>query len=95
VKLWFTTLRHLAPGLVLVYSFLEGVGFFSDLGIKYEDYQEIAADYLEDFLRDSGTVSFQNLSEETLLPVLDYLYRVAEKNYAGKAGYDRVRFKRG
>jgi len=33
----------------------------------------------------------QNLSEETLLPVLDYLYRVAEKIYAGKAGYDRVR----
>ncbi len=71
--------------------FLKEFGFFSDLGIKYEDYQEIAADYLEDFLRDSGTVSFQNLSEETLLDVLNYLYRVAEKIYAGKAGYDRVR----
>jgi len=76
--------------LVLVYSFLKEFGFFSDLGIKYEDYQEIAADYLEDFLRDSGTVSFQNLSEETLLPVLDYCTEWL-RNLRGKAGYDRVR----
>lgn len=35
--------------------------FFSELGIKYSEYQNVTADYVERFLRDSSKVKFANL----------------------------------
>lgn len=66
------------------------LGFFSDLGIKWSDYQSSAADYVEDYLR-SEEITLSDLhKDEALNKTLDFVAQVAPRLYGGKAGQDRV-----
>jgi hypothetical protein len=66
------------------------LGFFEDLGIKWSDYQSLAADYVEDYLRSEGITLSELRKDEALTKTLDFVAQVAPRLYAGKAGQDRV-----
>ena len=71
--------------------------FFFELGIKSSDYQEIAADYVERFLRDSTQITFKKLlgkvsADETALDqVLTLIDQNIHRIYSGTAGQDNVK----
>ena len=73
--------------------------FFFELGIKYVDYQETAADYVERFLRESNQITFDKLSRiiskiqnETVLDkVLDNIVAHIHRIYSGKSRQDTVK----
>lgn len=50
----------------LLTQFLVEFDFFFDLGIKSSQYQETAADYIENYLRDNSKINFSNLDNNTL-----------------------------
>lgn len=76
----------------LFVQFLRQFNFFRDLSIKADDNQNIATDYLEDFLRDNNDIKFETISDnDSLLRVLDYLRSIADKIYSGKSFADKVR----
>lgn len=65
--------------------------FFFELGIKYSEYQEIAADYVEDLLKNNPKITFKNLNTDVLLQVLDYLDQNIKRIYSTPTGIERVR----
>jgi ABC-type oligopeptide transport system ATPase subunit len=71
--------------------FLIEFNFFFDLGIKFSDYQNVAGDYVQDYLKDNSKITFASLSRDTLLMVLDYLDKNIHRIYSGAAGIERVR----
>jgi hypothetical protein len=62
--------------------------FFFELGIKNSDYQNVTADYVERFLRDSSKVTFANLNgnfdkDHTVLDrALDHIYNNIDRVYS-------------
>lgn len=65
--------------------------FFFELGIKSSEYQEIAGDYIEDWLKNDPNITFGNLDTTVLLRVLDYLNQNIQRIYGTSASIDRVR----
>jgi len=65
--------------------------FFFKLGIKSSEYQEIAADYIEDLLKNEHKITFNNLNNDVLLYVLDYLDKNIHRIYGTSTGIDRVK----
>ena len=66
-------------------------GFFFDLGIKSGQYQETAADYLNDHQRWSGKHTLSNLlTNDAFLAALTHLRANIQRIYGTSAGIDRV-----
>jgi len=71
--------------------------FFFELGIKHPDYQSIAADYVERFLREASQINFNNLldkiskNETVLDKTLGLIYNNIHRIYSGEAGRDNVK----
>lgn len=71
--------------------------FFFELGIKYPEYQAIAADYVERYLRESSAITFKKLLDvisngETVLDkVLSLINDNIHRIYSGSAGQDNVK----
>ena len=65
--------------------------FFFELGIKSSEYQEIAADDVEDLLKNNPKITFKNLNTDVLLLVLDYLNQNIQRIYSTSIGVERVR----
>ncbi|MEO0273166.1 MAG: ATP-binding protein [candidate division WOR-3 bacterium] len=65
--------------------------FFFELGIKSPEYQEIAADYVKDLLKNDPNITFESLNTNVLFLVLDYLNKNIQRIYGTQTGIDRVR----
>src|SRR5690606_25656562 len=66
--------------------------FFFDLGIKYGDYQERTAEYVEDFLRKAESHRLDSLSDEAYLDVLDHISNNIQRVYAhGSSSVEKIR----
>ncbi|MDD8020091.1 MAG: DUF87 domain-containing protein [Acidobacteriota bacterium] len=65
--------------------------FFFELGIKSYEYQEIAADYVEDLLKSDSNITFKNLNTDVLLRILEHLNGNIQRIYGTSTGIDRVR----
>jgi len=72
-------------------QFLTEFNFFSELGIKWSDYQKTAGEYVEDLLRDDSQITFAKLDINVLIKVLEYLDQNIQRIYAGSAGIERVK----
>lgn len=72
-------------------QFLIEFNFFFDLGIKSTDYQRVAAEYVEDFVREQSSITFAKLNTQILLQILDYLEDNIHRIYSGAAGVERVK----
>ncbi|MBE3576903.1 MAG: ATP-binding protein [Limnochordales bacterium] len=68
------------------------LGFFSDLGIKWGEYQGNAAEYLQDFFENQNILLKNVQGEEVLEKALVFLRdQGAERLYAQRSGAERVR----
>lgn len=74
----------------LLAQFLVEFNFFFDLGVKAPQYQEVAADYVENYLRDNTKINFGNIDNSTLGMVLNYLKDRAQRIYSSPASKANV-----
>lgn len=64
--------------------------FFAELGIKWADYQEIAADYLINHFKESSKYKLSSLDDEAFISAITYLRQNIHRIYSGKAGVEAV-----
>jgi hypothetical protein len=76
----------------LFFLLLVEFNFFFDLGIKTSNYQDIAADYLNDFCSNNNTITLSNLDTNVLRQCLQHLSTNIANIYAGRqsSGATRV-----
>ena len=72
-------------------QFLMEFRFFFELGIKSPEYQDVAADQVADFLRDSPNITLDTLNQNVLIEVLNSLEKNIHRIYGTQAGLERVR----
>jgi hypothetical protein len=66
-------------------------GFFFDLGIKSSSYQTVAADYVEDLMRNNDKYTFADLNDQVLIDVLKHIDANIHRVYGGGKGIERVK----
>ncbi len=66
-------------------------GFFQELGIKWPEYQETAADYVIDLLKNSSKHKLSSLDDAAFEASLDRLNTNVNRIYSGKGAIDKIR----
>ncbi|HIP71151.1 MAG TPA: DUF87 domain-containing protein [Anaerolineae bacterium] len=66
-------------------------GFFQELGIKWSEYQENAADYILDLLRNNSRYRLSSLDDDAFGAVLDHLNDNIHRIYSGKGTVEKIR----
>jgi hypothetical protein len=64
--------------------------FFAELGIKWAEYQEIAADYLISHFKENSKYKISALDDEAFLSAITYLRQNIHRIYSGKAGVEAI-----
>lgn len=66
-------------------------GFFQELGIKWPEYQETAADYVVDLLKNDTKYKLSSLDNAAFEAAIDHLDKNIERIYSGKGAVDKIR----
>ncbi len=66
-------------------------GFFQELGIKWPEYQETAADYVVDLLKNDSKHKLLTLDNTAFEAAIDHLDKNIQRIYSGKGAVDKIR----